>query len=156
VVFLVPIIELSRFKTLSVDSSSEHPPNLIIEDLESNNKFSVEGGVLEAQFSVDDSYLLFISEGNPLEEALFIYFLDSNLNIRDVIELSANYTAGVLRNRRIIDNSSIRFSFFGEEEWVLKVLENPKLLLFGPKYPIKRKLSVFKRAWLVLEKARNN
>ncbi|WP_409425390.1 hypothetical protein [Pseudoalteromonas sp. RW-H-Ap-1] len=105
------IRETNIFEVLKVENTGNISPQIILNNSTLNASIQVIGGVLEAQYTVDDKYLLFITEGNPLEEALYIYLIDNKLNINDTLELSANYTSGIFNTPLIIGLDSIRFSF---------------------------------------------
>lgn len=148
------IRETNEFKTLKIENTGNATPKIVIGNSKLNNSIQVLGGVLEAQYSADDSYLLFVTEGNPLEEALYIYFLDSKLRVKEILELSADYAEGIFSNPIIIEKDSIRFSFFGKEDnWILTVSENPRISFFGFKYPVKRRSSILHKSWLKLKKS---
>ena len=145
------IRETNVFEILKVESTGNIPPKIILNNSTLNDSIQVIGGVLEALYTVDDSYLLFITEGNTLEEALYIYLLDNKLSIKDTLELSADYASGIFNNPLIIGLDSIRFSFFEKDDnWLLTVSGNPKVSLFNFKYPVKRKRSFLNKTWLQL------
>jgi hypothetical protein len=148
------IRETNIFEILKVESTGNIPPQIILNNSTLNDSIQVIGGVLEAQFTVDDNYLLFITEGNPLEEALYIYLLDNKLSIKDRLELSAIYASGIFNHPLIIGLDSIRFSFFEKDDnWLLTIFDNPKVSLFNFKYPVKRKRAFLSKTWLQLKKS---
>ncbi len=146
--------ETSEFETMKVESPAGTTPKVTLANSKLKDSIEVVGRILEAQYAVDDNYLLFVTEGNPYEEALYIYFLDSKLKIKDSLELSADYTSGIVANLSVIDPNTIKFSFFEKKDnWILTILDSPRILFFGNKYPVKRKLSTFRKSWLRLLKS---
>ncbi|WP_413401991.1 hypothetical protein ACLKMI_04060 [Pseudoalteromonas sp. KJ71-7] len=148
------IRETNIFEVLKVENTGNISPQIILNNSTLNASIQVIGGVLEAQYTVDDKYLLFITEGNPLEEALYIYLIDNKLNINDTLELSANYTSGIFNTPLIIGLDSIRFSFFEKDDnWLLTVSDYPKVSFFKCKYPVQRNRSFLSKVWLQLQKS---
>lgn len=99
----------------------------------------VAGVTLEAQFRINDKYLLLVTEDVPYEEALHVYLLDDRLRILDELELSNTYTPGILRDLRVIAADELEFAFFGEDRWRLQVYDAPRRRLIGnPFAPVKR------------------
>lgn len=147
------IREINEFEITKTDSSAETIPKSTIKNSKLKDSIEVTGKVLDAQYAVDDNYLLFVTEGNPFEEALYIYFIDSNLRIKDSVELSADYASGIFSNCSNVGLNSIKFSFFDKEDnWILTIFHSPRISFFGNKYPVKRKSSIFRKRWLQLEK----
>ena len=110
--------------------------------------------MLEAQYRIGESFLVLVTEGNPFEEALYVYYFSNSLHLMDSLELSAMYSEGMLRNVSLSDSGDIMFSFFdNDEQWVLKVYSQPKYDFFNNKYPVKRKMPVFHKNWLSLKKS---
>ncbi|OFV49175.1 hypothetical protein CJ230_03325 [Oligella urethralis] len=98
-------------------------------------------------------YLLLITEYNPFEEALYIYYVDHHLKIIDSLELSAIYAQGMLRNLLIAAPDKIRFAFFdNNERWLLTILPKASYSISNDNYPIKRKASLFHKKYLKLQK----
>ncbi len=152
--FSVKIEKIDEFETTKVERSVETTPKITLRNSKLEKSVAVVGGVLEAQYAADNYYLLFVTEGNPFEEALYIYFLDRNLIIKDSLELSIDYVSGIFRDFSIVKSNSIRFSFFDKKDnWILTVFDNPRMSFFGKKYPVKRKFSFFFKNWLQLEKS---
>lgn len=129
-------------------------PKILLENQDSGKQVEVLGKVLEAQFGVGDNFLVLITEGSPFEEALYIYYLNDCLKVMDCLELSAMYAAGMLGGISISSSDEIVFSFFeSADRWVLTVYSDPRYTISCKSYPVKRKLSVFKKRWLSLKKA---
>lgn len=97
---------------------------------------------------------MFVTEGNPFEEALYIYFLNRDLQVKDSLEVSAMHAEGILRNLSVDDLDRIIFSFFdNDEKWMLEIFSSPKLTIFKNKYPIKRQMPFYHKSWLDLKQS---
>ncbi|MBV1869905.1 MAG: hypothetical protein KUG76_03275 [Gammaproteobacteria bacterium] len=145
------IKETNEFRVTDTIEKPDETPSIFLENRKSKNQIEVPGKILEAQYRAGDSFLFLVTEGNPFEEALYIYYVSSSLQIIDSLELSAMYAEGMLRNVLITSPKEIRFSFFDKnEQWVLTIFSKPKRIFFSNKYPVKRKLSVFHKHWLRL------
>lgn len=148
------IKEISEFQVIDMMGSYDDTPTTLLEHHKLKKKIEVLGKVLEAQYRVGDNFLVLTTEGNPFEEALYIYYFNSGLQLIDSLELSAMYAEGMLRNLYVANPNEIKFSFFdNSEQWVLKIFSSPKYTIFSSKYPVKRKLSVFHKNWLSLKKS---
>jgi hypothetical protein len=149
--------EIKKIKEFQVKDTIEKPdttPKILLENTRSKKQVEVLGKILEAQYIVGNNFLLLVTEGNPFEEALYIYYFNSSLQIIDSLELSAMYAEGMLRNLSVADSDSIQFSFFeNDEQWILKILPIPKFIIRGNKYPVKRRSPIFHRSWLKLKKS---
>jgi len=125
---------------------------VVLQHSQTSNIIEVVGTVLEAEYMYGDLHLIFITEGNLFEEALYIYLIDPNLIIKDTIEISAAYTPGIFRNPIIQPPNKINFSFFEPEDyWLIEVVDEPRFFLWGSQYPVKRKCFFYK-SWLKIEK----
>lgn len=97
---------------------------------------------------------MFVTEGNPFEEALYINFLNRDLQVKDSLEVSAMHAEGILRNLSVDDLDRIIFSFFdNDEKWMLEIFSSPKLTIFKNKYPIKRQMPFYHKSWLDLKQS---
>lgn len=148
------IKEISEIKVVDTIENTGETPRILLEIQGSIKKIEVFGKCLEAQYRVGDNFLFMVTEGNPFEEALYIYYYDNCLELLDSLELSAIYAEGVLGNISVSANSNeILFSFFdNEERWVLNVYAMPRFTAFNARHPVKRKSSVFHKNWLSLKK----
>ncbi len=149
-------MSITEIKEFHINNTIEEPdktPSILVENGETNKLVEVLGKILEAQYRIGSDFLLLVTEGSPSEEALYIYYLDSNLQVKDSLELSAMYAEGMLRNLSIIEPNRVAFSFFdNDEKWVLEILPNPKFTLFYNRHPVKRRGSIFHKGWLSLKK----
>lgn len=145
---------IKEFQTRNVIEQPDTTPSVVLENLRSKNIIEVPGKHLEAQYRVGDNFLLLVTEGNPLEEALYIYYLNNDLRIIDALELSAMYTSGIFKNLSTADSDTIQFSFFETgERWILEILPSSKYIVWSNKYPVKRRSPMLHKRWLKLIKA---
>src|SRR5215471_9260804 len=73
---------------------------------------TVDGRVLEAQYTIPSGYIIITSEGNPFEEGLHIYLFGSELQMLDTISLSAIYHSGIFGNVVVCGEKCLEFAFF--------------------------------------------
>lgn len=148
------IREIHDFRIKATIEDSKATPRILLENIRTGKQREVIGKVLEAQYGNDDKTLLFVTEGNPFEEALYIYYLDDELKMLDVLELSAMYAGGILGHITPLDPGSISFSFFEQDErWVLSVLSEPGYAFLENRHPVKRRTSILTKRWLKLRKS---
>lgn len=151
--FLMSIRQTDEFKIKNIIKNPDETPGLQLENTGLNRSIEVSGKILEAQYSVDDHFLLFTTEDCPFEEALHIYYLSPQLDVLDALELSAVYTAGMLGGLAVDNDDTIRFSFFEKNEcWTLKILPKPEYVFFDRRHPVKRKMPFYIKCWLKLNK----
>ena len=81
---------------------------------------------MEGQFAMAYGYLLLISAGRPFEESLYIVWLNAKLECLDQLELAAPYTAGAVTDIELGPGAELRFSFFGKDRWLLRVINPPR------------------------------
>ncbi|CAM4432341.1 hypothetical protein [Pseudoalteromonas ostreae] len=150
----MPTKETNEFHVIDTIEKPNETPRVLLENKNLKKQFEVSGKVLEAQYRIGKNFLVLVTEGNPFEEALYVYYFSNSLHLMDSLELSAMYSEGMLRNVTLSDSGDIMFSFFdNDEQWVLKVYSHPKYAFFNNKYPVKRKMSVFHKNWLSLKKS---
>jgi hypothetical protein len=150
----MPTKEINEFHVIDTIEQPDETPRMLLENKILKKQFEVSGKVLEAQYQIGENFLVLVTEGNSFEEALYVYYFSSSLQLLDSLELSAIYSEGMLRNISLSDSGDIMFSFFdNDERWVLKVYSHPKYAFFNNKYPVKRKMSVFHKKWLSLKKS---
>jgi hypothetical protein len=144
------IKEINDFQIRGTMEQPDETPKVVIENTELKKQVEVLGSVLEAQYSVENNFLVLVTEGNPFEEALYIYYFDDCLQLIDALELSAMYSEGMLRDISVVSSNSLAFSFFDKNErWILEILSRPKYFCSN-KYPVKRTSSIFSKKWLKL------
>jgi hypothetical protein len=150
----MPTKEINEFHVIDTIEKPDETPRMLLENKILKKQFEVSGKVLEAQYRIGENFLVLVTEGNSFEEALYVYYFSSSLQLLDSLELSAIYSEGMLRNISLSDSGDIMFSFFyNDERWVLKVYSHTKYAFFNNKYPVKRKMSVFHKKWLSLKKS---
>jgi hypothetical protein len=126
-------------------------PTMMLTEACTGRSVELLGAVLEAQFRLDEGYLVLLTEDTPFEEALHVHYLDDALQLRDSLELSAPYTPGLLGNVRITPADELEFSFFGKTDtWTLTVLAQPARLLWGNRPPVTRTRPLLRQVWLKL------
>lgn len=84
----------------------------------------VEGAVLEAALAVGDEHLVFATHDVPYEESLSIHLLDANGAPLDSITLGHAYSSGHFRLVAHEAPGLVRFRFFGDTEWTVRVLDH--------------------------------
>ena len=147
------IREVTELKVAGTVENTGETPRIVLEDKSAERQVEVLGKVLEAQYRVGDDFLVLVTEGNPYEEALYIYYFNKHLELLDSLELSAMYGAGVLGNISTANRNEVCFSFFdSDERWALRVYPAPRYTVFGNRHPVKRTFSVFHKSWLSLKK----
>lgn len=147
------IEEINEFQIIDVIKVIDKTPTLLLEHKQLKKQLSLTGAVLEAQYRIGINYLLLVTEDNPFEEALYIYYVNNHLKIIDTLELSAMYAEGMLRNIVVDAPDKLRFAFFdNHEEWLLTILSKAAYSVFNEKFPIKRKASIVHKKYLKLQK----
>ena len=150
----MPTKEINEFHVIDTIEKTNETPRVLLENKNLKKQIEVSGKVLEAQYRIGENFLVLVTEGNPFEEALYVYYFSNSLHLMDSLELSAMYSEGMFRNVSLSDSGDIMFSFFdNDEQWVLKVYSHPKYAFFNNKYPVKRKIPVFHKNWLSLKKS---
>ena len=100
---------------------------------EGNQTDTVLSGIrLEAQFQHIEKFILFITYDSIFAETLHIYLLNKNFTTIDEWQISQN--EGAVHKLQIIGDNQLQFSFFGDDSWVLTVLEKPQMTL--PRLPL--------------------
>jgi len=89
----------------------------------------VEGQTIEAQFRCSSGYLVVTADGNPYEEMIHFYLLDSEGSLLDQVSLGQIYHSGILRDIDLKSDDRIEFTFFGTERWRLLILGKPRFEL---------------------------
>ena len=93
----------------------------------------VSGSILEAQFEIDDGYILFLSEDRPFEERLHIYLLDESLGILDHVTIFQIYTLGIFGDAAIGSDRSISFTFFSKDDRFVVETVMRRAFYIGPR-----------------------
>lgn len=149
--FGMSLQESKRFRVEAVIQTEDQPPQMRLVD-DAGQSLQIQGAILEAQYNINKNTVLFIAEDCPYEETLHILYVDDKLSVLDVIQVSANYTPGILKINRVIQPNEITFSFFeSDEHWNLTVLDEPTVQLWANSHPIKRPSPFLHRQWLALK-----
>lgn len=90
------------------------------------------GVVLEGSFDVPGGQLVFLTEGNPFEEALHLHLLGKDWQPKDHLEISAPYTAGLLSKLDQPKPGRVSFRFPEPMHWIVEVQETPMSWFRGP------------------------
>jgi hypothetical protein len=89
----------------------------------------IGGAVLEAALKWNDYVLLFLTDDVPFEEGLNIYLLDAKLNVLDSAQIGWMYSTGIFSNLDLTASNIVRFRFFAEQVWTLKLLPEKEFAL---------------------------
>jgi hypothetical protein len=147
----MPFTASTELQGRKLTGPAQADPTMTLTQPSTGRSIDLPGAVLEAQFRVQDGFLVLATEGTPFEEALHIHLLDGALQLRDSLELSAQYTPGVLTNLTVTPAGELTFSFFGaSDQWRLSVLPQPARLLWGNQAPVRRPRPLFRKTWLRL------
>lgn len=151
------IVATSMFRTEPAKQSPSGPPRITLRHSSTNQVIETDGAVLEAQFQRGEDYLFFITEDSPVEEALHILLVAPDMEIKDHVIVAVPYTPGILSNIILVPPNKVQFSFFSKDEtWVLEILAQCRVHLWGNKFPAKRKTPFLHRTWLELEQFENS
>ena len=114
----------------------------------------IPGQHLEAVIAVDQRYLVFVAEGFPFEETLWVYLIDESFEMMDQATLFAIYSPGEFRDLQLESSDTLSFSFFYEDRWRLTVHQEKKrhIPLFGQPFPVYRQCRFFR--YLTLRRAK--
>lgn len=142
---------MDEIHTFDVKSIASATPRSVLKFQGRETQCVVDGSVLERQYSVDDRYLLLLTEGTPHEEGLHVYLLTLEFQVLDQLELAVPYAPGILRDVQLEAPATLNFKFFDEETWRLDVLPQPRWGLNLPfRQPVRRPIGLPARHWLVL------
>ncbi|MEE9412696.1 MAG: hypothetical protein V3V22_06545 [Methylococcales bacterium] len=145
------------FEVKAVHNLPEEIPSIDLLFMPLKKQITLTGAVLEAQYSVDENYLVFITENCPFEESLLISLIDATGKLLDTLELSAWYTPGILSNLRIQPPNKICFSFFDDSEcWVLEILSKTITQFWANKFPVKRNHPFLHKTYIKLKHIKND
>jgi len=125
-----------RFSSRQIKSSdNSQPPCLQLIKDDKSFGGPQKGALIEAQYQVDDRYLLFITDDVPYEETLRIYLIAGNGDVLDSLEFGGYLANGTLEGLNIVGEHSIEFSFIHKKRCRLTVKPNSgwkKPLIFTP------------------------
>lgn len=89
----------------------------------------VDGAVFEAALRWHEYTLLFLTDDVPFEDTLNIYLLDATLDVVDWARMYFMYSTGIFSNLDLTQENTVRFSFFAERTWVLKLFPERRFAL---------------------------
>jgi hypothetical protein len=81
----------------------------------------VTGAVLEAALEWQGCRIAFFTDDIPFEEALNIYLLDQDLNVIDLARMCYMYATGVFSDLDLSEPDTVRFRFFGQTIYALRL-----------------------------------
>lgn len=89
----------------------------------------VPGALLEATVEWEKHFVLFMTDDCPFEEMLHVHLLDPQLQLVDSLRLGSAYSTGTLSSIELLEPNRVRFRFIGDTDWIIELLEKPKLKL---------------------------
>ena len=89
----------------------------------------IEGSLCEACIRYGECYLVLTTNDCPYEESLNIHFLDQNFHSLDYAVLVWPYGTGSFTLLDVIEPDLIRFKFFGESIWQIKLYPHKKVII---------------------------
>lgn len=89
----------------------------------------LKGAVFEAALRWGDYTLLFLSDDVLFEEGLNIYLLDRHLNLEDSAQMYFMYSMGMFSDLDLAEEDTVRFGFWGEDVWTLKLFSERKFVV---------------------------
>ena len=145
------ITEIEQF---SISNNNKDEENSLLMFNEKTTNILIHGSYIEAQFSIENNYLVFSSHCEPYNEELSIYLLNSDFEIMDYITLTEAILINgesYLEDVSIIDKNKISFEFISNKPWILTILDKPKRLLkFNPIFFVRRFNQLFIKKYLKL------
>jgi hypothetical protein len=90
---------------------------------------TLDGAILEAALRWKKLILVFVTDAVLYEDTLHIYLLDTNLQVLDQASMYGLYATGTFSLLDIVPPDSVRFVFFGETVWRLKISDHKTLRL---------------------------
>ncbi len=82
----------------------------------------VPGYVLEAQYSLDNGFLLVTTWDCPYEEMATFILLDEDLELLSRTDLGVCQATGDFKDAQWLDGKKLTFRFFNEEKWQLTIM----------------------------------
>ena len=108
--------------------------------------WTVDGAVLEGAWSFGAELLVATTDNIPYEEGLHFSLLSPDGSVADEVELAHMYTTGSFALLGT-EGATLRFRFFGDTDWLLRVCESPqvKVPFLGDPRGVGRPWGFFKR-----------
>lgn len=122
------ILPPSEFSLQLVGShlSDEKPKSEIVLDDRPTGK-TLDGAILEAALRWKGLILVFVSDAVLYEDTLHIYLLDRSLQALDQASMYGLYSTGTFSLLDIVPPDTVRFVFFGDVVWGLKISDHKTL-----------------------------
>lgn len=86
----------------------------------------VPGKVFEAAVAVDDSYLVFVTEGVTMEELLSIHLVSAEGRLLDTAAIGLIYALGIFARLKLEPPREVRFQFLGDAVWSVELHATPR------------------------------
>ena len=90
---------------------------------------TVNGIDLGPVFATPHGTLLFVEYGDDWEQSLTITLADADMKALDSATLGASGASGHLQKVQEAGPDSVRFAFFGERTWLLKLHHTPRFVV---------------------------
>ena len=87
----------------------------------------LDGAILEAALRWKELILVFVSDAVLYEDTLHIYLLDGSLRVLDQASMYGIYSTGTFSLLDIVCPDTVRFLFFGDVVWSLKISDHKTL-----------------------------
>lgn len=138
VTFLIPLDDL-RLSALD----GEIPQATVTRGIHS---WTVAGAILEGAWSFGDEILVATTDDIPYEEGLNFSLLSPDGRVVEQVLIEHMYTTGSFESLGT-EGANLRFRFFGDTDWVLRVKESPQFRLpfFGDPRGVVRPWGTWKR-----------
>ncbi len=147
------------FEVKAVHNLPEEIPSIDLLFMPLKKQITLTGAVLDAQYTDNECFIIFISEGRTFDEALHIYLLNNSGKLLESLDIFALFTPDFhfLGNLRLNPSNQICFSFFDNSEcWVLEILPKPKIQLWANSYPVKRNHPFLHKTYIKLKRIKND
>jgi hypothetical protein len=129
------VIDKFSLQRNAFGGSDDSPPRASVLHEGRNTGLTIDGAILEAQYALDDSYLLLVTDDSPYEETLHVYLMNSEFEMIDSVHLGYAYTSGILRDVRIVAGNALEFTFSGSAVYRLTVHSEARHLWNAPRGP---------------------
>lgn len=106
--------------------SDEKPQSEIVFNGKRTGK-TLDGAILEAALRWKELILVFVSDAVLYEDTLHIYLLDGSLQVLDQASMYGIYSTGTFSLLDIVSPDTVRFLFFGDLVWRLKISDHKTL-----------------------------
>ena len=87
-------------------------------------KLIINGVDIEACIKCGERYLVFTTDDCPFEESLNIYLLSGESEIIDRATVFCPYGTGSFKLLGVTDPDLVKFNFFGEKDWQIKIFKS--------------------------------